>query len=110
MKSATQVQILAETFSISVHANALGKGMNPTVLLPAMGKYKGRLFSFGKGSGLEGKNLNLKFKECYLVNLWHTGLLFCYQLILQSVVGPTQIFITINKLPEYILTQPFPNR
>ena len=33
-----QVQILAEAVCISNSANTLGKGMNPIILLPAMGK------------------------------------------------------------------------
>ena len=30
-------------FALSHSANSLGKGVNPTILLPAMGKLKGRL-------------------------------------------------------------------
>ena len=38
MESATQDQILDKAICISLHDNALGKGMNPYVLLPFMGK------------------------------------------------------------------------
>ena len=38
MDTATQVQILDETDSISHSTNTLGKGMNPFILPPAMGK------------------------------------------------------------------------
>ena len=34
----TQVQILDETVCILHNTNTLGKGMNPTILPPAMGK------------------------------------------------------------------------
>ena len=46
MDSLKQVQILVEAVYISLHANALAKGMNPSVLPPVMGKYKERLDSF----------------------------------------------------------------
>ena len=46
IKSATHVQILNETVCISLCANALGEGMNPSVLLLAKGKYQGKLSSF----------------------------------------------------------------
>ena len=36
--TATRVQILDETDSISHSTNTLGKGMNPIILHPAMGK------------------------------------------------------------------------
>ena len=39
MDTATQVQILDETDCISHSTNTLGKGMNPIILPPAMGKY-----------------------------------------------------------------------
>ena len=35
--TATRVQILAETNRISHSTNTRGKGMNPVILLPAMG-------------------------------------------------------------------------
>ena len=38
MDTATRVQILDETDSISHSTNTLGKGMNPIILPPAMGK------------------------------------------------------------------------
>ena len=38
MSTATQVQILDETDSISHSTNTLGKGMNPVILPPAMDK------------------------------------------------------------------------
>ena len=38
MDSATRVQILDETDSISHSINTLGKGMNPIILPVAMGK------------------------------------------------------------------------
>ena len=38
MDLATHVQILNKTFYISHSGNTLGKGMNPTILLPAMSK------------------------------------------------------------------------
>ena len=38
MDTATQVQILNETDSISHSTNTLAKGMNPIILPPAMGK------------------------------------------------------------------------
>ena len=38
MDTATRVQILDETDDISHSTNILGKGMNPIILPPAMGK------------------------------------------------------------------------
>ena len=38
MELATQVQIMDEADSIPHHVNALGKGMNPSLLHSAMGK------------------------------------------------------------------------
>ena len=38
MDTVTQVQILDETVCISHRSNTLGKGMNPIILPPAMGK------------------------------------------------------------------------
>ena len=55
---ATQVQILDETDCISHSTNTLGKGMNPIILPPAMGKIVGqtRFFSHGEATSLgEGK-------------------------------------------------------
>ena len=45
MNFATKVQILNEAICISHSANTLEKGMNPTILPPAKGKYLGRLNS-----------------------------------------------------------------
>ena len=61
MNTATQVQILDETDCISHSTNTLGKGMNPIILPPAMGKIVGqtRFFSRGEATSLgEGKILN----------------------------------------------------
>ena len=58
MDMATRVQILDETDCISHCTNTLGKGMNPIILPPAMGKLVGqtRFFSFGEATSLgEGK-------------------------------------------------------
>ena len=58
MDMATQVQILDETDCISHSTNTLGKGMNPIILPPAMGKIVGqtRFFSLGEATSLgEGK-------------------------------------------------------
>ena len=52
MDTATRVQILDETDCISHSTIILGKGMNPIILLPAMGKLKGSLgeaTSIGEG-------------------------------------------------------------
>ena len=38
MDTATQVQILDKTDCISQSTNTLGKGMNPIILPPALGK------------------------------------------------------------------------
>ena len=45
MDTATRVQILDLTDCISHCNNTLGKGMNPNILPPAMGKKDGRLGS-----------------------------------------------------------------
>ena len=58
MDTVTQVQILDESDCISHSTNSLGKGMNPIILSPAMGKIVGqtRLFSPGEATSLgEGK-------------------------------------------------------
>ena len=39
MDTVTRVQILDETYFISHSTNTLGKGMNPIILPPEMGKY-----------------------------------------------------------------------
>ena len=54
----TRVQTLDEADCISHRTNTLGKGMNPSILPPAMGKIEGQtvFFSFGKATSLgEGK-------------------------------------------------------
>ena len=58
MDTATRVQILDETDCISHCTNILGKGTNPIILPPAMGKIVGqtRFFSHGEATSLgEGK-------------------------------------------------------
>ncbi len=58
MNTATRVQILDETDWISYSTNTLGKGLNPIILPPFMGKIVGqtRLFSLGQATCLgEGK-------------------------------------------------------
>ena len=58
MDTATRVQILDDTDCISHSTNAIGKGMNPIILPPAMGKIVGqtRFFSLGEATSLgEGK-------------------------------------------------------
>ena len=60
MDTATRVQILDYTVCISHSADISGKGMNPTILLPSMGKIVGHsdLFSLGMATDLEAKLLN----------------------------------------------------
>ena len=58
MDTATRVQILDETDCILHCSNILGKGMNPNILPPTMGKIVGqtRFFSLGEPTSLgEGK-------------------------------------------------------
>ena len=58
MDTTARVQILDETNCVSHSTNTLGKGMNPTILPPAMGKIVGqtRFFSLGETTSLgEGK-------------------------------------------------------
>ena len=58
MNTAIRVQILDETDCISHCTHTLGKGMNPIILPPAMGKIVGqtRFFSLGEATSLgEGK-------------------------------------------------------
>ena len=58
MDTATRVQILDKTDCISHSTNTLGKGMNPIILPPAMGKIVGQtgFFSLGEATSLgEGK-------------------------------------------------------
>ena len=56
MDPVKQVQILDEAISISLHTNALGKGMNPNILPPAKSKIvmQTGLFNLGMATGLEG--------------------------------------------------------
>ena len=61
MVTASRVQILDETHCISHSTNTLGKGMNPIILPPAMGKIVGQtgFFSLGEATSLgERKTLN----------------------------------------------------
>ena len=46
MDTATRVQILDEADCISHGTNTLGKGMNPIILPPAMGKIVGQTMFF----------------------------------------------------------------
>ena len=58
MDKAIRVQILDETNCISHSTKTLGKGMNPIILPPVMGKIVGqtRFFSLGEATSLgEGK-------------------------------------------------------
>ena len=58
MDTATRVQILDETDCISHSTNTLGKGMNPIILPPAMGKIVGQTMFFSRGEATslgEGK-------------------------------------------------------
>ena len=58
MDTATRVQILDGTDCISHSTNTLGKGINPIIPPPAMGKIVGqsRFFSCGEATSLgEGK-------------------------------------------------------
>ena len=41
----TRVQIMDEAVCISDSADKFGKGINPSILLPAIVRYKGRLIS-----------------------------------------------------------------
>ena len=56
----TQVQILYVDIYISHNANTLGKGINPTILSPAMDKRVGQteLFSFRIATSLREGKLN----------------------------------------------------
>ena len=46
METVTQVQILDEAVCILHSANTIGKGMNPTILPPVMGKIVGHILLF----------------------------------------------------------------
>ena len=54
MDTATRVQILNEAVCISHSGDTFGKGMNPTILLPAMGNIVRQtgLISLGIATGL----------------------------------------------------------
>ena len=54
MDTATRAQNLDESDCISHSTNTLGKGMNPIILPPAMGKIVGqtRFFSLGEATSL----------------------------------------------------------
>ena len=49
MDAASGVEILDEAFCISHNGSTLGKGINPTVLPPAMGKIVGQAMLFSLG-------------------------------------------------------------
>ena len=51
--------VLQSRYYVHFGANTLGKGMNPLILPPAMGKYVGRtrFFSFGEATSLGEGNL-----------------------------------------------------
>ena len=59
MDTASRIQILDESVCISHSTNTLGKGMNPTIFHPAMGKIVGQtvLFSFDMATGLGEEKL-----------------------------------------------------
>ena len=59
MDTTAQVQILDDTDCISHCTNTLGKGMNPIILPPAMGKIVGqtRFFSLGEATSLGERKL-----------------------------------------------------
>ena len=54
MESVNQVQILDEAICVSLHANAVGKGINPSGLLLAIDKTVGKtdFFSLDKATSL----------------------------------------------------------
>ena len=54
MDTAIRVQILDDTDCVSHSTNTLGKGMNPIILPPTMGKIVGqtRFFSLGETTSL----------------------------------------------------------
>ena len=59
MDTTTQFQILGKTDWISHSTNTLGKGMNPIILPPAMGKIVGQtsFFSLGEATSLGEQKL-----------------------------------------------------
>ena len=66
MNTATRVQILDETDCISHSTNTLGKGMNPIILPPAMGKQQDRLGSSALVRQLVQEKENSEFKPVKL--------------------------------------------
>ena len=66
MDTATRVQILDETDCISHSTNTLGKGMNPIILPPAMGKQQGRLGPSALVRQLVQEKENSEFKPVKL--------------------------------------------
>ena len=71
MDMMTRVQILDETDCISHSTNTLGKGMNPIILPPAIGKIVGqtRFFSLGEAASLEGNSEFKPVKLCLKIDL-----------------------------------------
>ena len=66
MDTVTRVQILDETDCISHSTNTLGKGMNPIILPPAMGKQQDRLGSSALMRHLVQEKENSEFKPVKL--------------------------------------------
>ncbi len=66
MNTATQVQILDDTDCISHSTNTLGKGMNPIILPPAMGKQQDRIGSSALVRQLVQEKENSEFKPVKL--------------------------------------------
>ncbi len=62
----TRVQILDKPDYISYSTNTLGKGMNPNILPPAMGKQLGRLGSSALVRHLVQEKENSEFKPVKL--------------------------------------------
>ena len=62
MDIAPRVQILDETVYISHRAYTLEKGMNPSILLPVMGKIVGKtqLFDLGMATDLGEERIYIK--------------------------------------------------
>ena len=66
MDTVTRVQTLDETDSISHSTNALGKGMNPIILPPTMGKIVGQTMFFSLGDATCLGEGNSEFKPVKL--------------------------------------------
>ena len=76
MDLASWVQILNEVVDISLWANALGKGINPSHLLPAMGKIVGHIgfYSPDKATSIREGKLWIQTSSTLLKNwLYHTS-------------------------------------